>query len=244
MKKNLFLWLLFILAISATACKDDSDDEYGPPLAPTGHWPVRLSFRIDNQPLLFDSVIYTNAAGNSYSVHQLQFYLSGFEFTDVSGAKFSSDTVIYADARDLQTLNFELHDIPDGSYTAVSFRVGMDSAHNVSNCLPANMVNMNMAWPEPMGGGYHFLKLEGIFEEGPDVYGYAMHLGTNPCCVPVLLTGGMNHGSGTDTLELTMNINEWFVNPNVFDFSSGYNYTMGNDTAMLQLAANGSDVFN
>jgi hypothetical protein len=232
------------VAAIAPGCKDDDDDEYGPPQPETGYWPVRLSFRVDNLPLLFDTVLYTNAAGNIYSVHQLQFYLSAFEFTDVSGQKFKSDTVIYADARDLQTLSFDLKGIPAGSYTGVSFMVGMDSVHNVSNCLPANMVNMNMGWPEPMGGGYHFLKLEGIFEDGGNVFGYAMHLGTCPYAVPVILNRALNHGSVADTLQLSMNINEWFANPNVFDFNSGNNYTMGNDTAMAKLSANGTDIFN
>ncbi len=236
-------YMLVLLSITAIACQDD-DDEFGPPKAPTGNWPVRLSFHIDNQPLIFDSVLYTNAAGNNYGIHLLQFYLSDFEFTDASGNKFNSDTVVYADARYPETLVFNVEGIPPGSYTGLSFRIGMDSLHNMSNCLPPTMINMNMAWPEPMGGGYHFLKLEGTFMDPVNTYGYAMHLGTCPFAVPVSLNRLMNYGSVTDTLQLSMNINEWFSNPEMMDFNAGDNYTMGNDSAMAKLSANGTDVFN
>ena len=36
-----------------------------------------------------------------------------------------------------------------------------------------------MAWPDVMGGGYHFLKLEGHYKKDSLLAGYAMHIGQN-----------------------------------------------------------------
>ena len=131
--------MMVFLSVTTIACKDD-DEAFGPPQPPEGNWPVRLSFDVDNQALVFDSVLYTNAAGNNYGIHLLQFYLSGFEFTDASGEKFSSDTVVYADARDPSTLTFNLKGIPQGSYTGLTFLSGW-----IPHTTPA--IVLRLTWP-------------------------------------------------------------------------------------------------
>ncbi len=41
-----------------------------------------------------------------------------------------------------------------------------------------------------------------------------------------------------------MNINEWYKNPEIYDFNTDGGYSMGNMMAMMKIAGNGADVFN
>ncbi len=103
-----------------------------------------------------------------------------------------------------------------------------------------------MIWPVEMGGGYHFTKLEGRYKlPGNGNCGYAVHLGTNNMLMlhnKLDVSLGLKANS-SDTLFLTMNINEWFTNPNTYNFLVQGNYTMGNDTLMLMLKENAKDLF-
>lgn len=93
-----------------------------------------------------------------------------------------------------------------------------------------------MEWPQLMGGGYHFLKLEGNYIDNSATYGYAMHLGTNNCLIPIKLFSPIHISNDAKTkLKLKMNINEWFKNPHLFDFNLDANNIMGDSINMKKL---------
>ena len=49
--------------------------------------------------------------------------------------------------------------------------------------------------------------------------------------------------SSSNTINLEMNISEWFKNPYVYDFNVDGNYSMSDSTALIKLLQNGYDVF-
>lgn len=102
-----------------------------------------------------------------------------------------------------------------------------------------------MAWPDAMGGGYHFMKMEGYFldKSGLNKNGYAMHLGNNFNLIKVDINIPISITGETQNKTLTMNINEWYKNPSFYDFEIDGNYSMGVPNAMSKLAQNGKDVF-
>jgi hypothetical protein len=52
--------------------------------------------------------------------------------------------------------------------------------------LSTTLDNLNMAWPTAMGGGYHFLKMEGHYLDSLNTnQGYAIHIGKNENLMPV-----------------------------------------------------------
>lgn len=151
----------------------------------------------------------------------------------------------YVDAMNSSSNLLVLKDVPVGNYIGISFNIGLDSAQNISDGLPATTDNVNMKWPNPMGGGYHFLKLEGYYKDTTATPGYAMHLGTNSCLVPIKLFKPINVTTDSKIpLGLVMNINEWYKNPTTFDFNKDGNYIMGNAAAMKKITDNGRDVFS
>ena len=102
-------------------------------------------------------------------------------------------------------------------------------------------MNMNMAWPDPLGGGYHFMKLEGKYEDlNLEWRGYTVHLGDNGNQSPNLITDvSITVSSASTSLGLIMDFNEWFDNPKLYDFNVDGNYTMAIDSLMKKVSENG-----
>lgn len=231
--RNVILIALMTLMVSSCKKKDDDENKLN----------LNLSFAVDGSKLEFNSIKYVNAAVNNYSVSKLHFYISAFEFENTDGNKFSFDSIFYVDAA-TQTPSFTLEGLPVGNYKSLRFLIGLDSLHNISHALPNTIDNENMSWPDMMGGGYHFMKLEGNFMDGGNPTGYAMHLGKNVHVVQVNIQKDFKVSGGTAALNLEMNINEWFSNPHNYDFNIDGNYSMSDSVAMSKLALNGKDVFN
>ena len=211
-------------------------------LPETGSIGFNLQYHVDGKPLEFDILQYTNAAGNLYSVSKLHYYISNITLRKADGVSFTDREIHYVDARDGGTNAIQLENIPIGNYDGISLFIGINSDTNRTGTLPGTLENVNMAWPEPMGGGYHFMKLEGHFKDSLSTPGYAMHIGTNVCLVEVYIDHPFSVRYRTPEKKLKMNINEWFSTPVQYDFANG-NYTMGIADKMLEIAQNGKDVF-
>lgn len=236
MTKGLYYTMGVMAALTLTfSCKKS------PPL-PDATVTIDITHEVDGTPLLMDTIRYTNAAGNPYSITRLEYYLSSFTFLHPDHEVTTAE-IHYINGRTPDaSISFTL---PARAYTGIQFYIGLPANKNVSYTLPATQANVNMAWPESMGGGYHFMKLEGHFIDDQQVEsGYAMHLGMNQWLVTVLLQQPLDlTGSNHPTLHLRMNINQWFTMPHTYDFNVQGNYTMGIDSLMGQLSANGVDVF-
>ncbi len=240
MKKFVYFTLVWMVFLFSSCVKDP------PKVIPvtSGSLVIKVDYKVDGKPLIFDSLMYTNTAGNLYSVSRLEYFLSGFVFEDMSGNFIQSDMVLYENAK--KPVSIILTQLKFGNYKSVQFNVGIDSIHNISNSLEPTPENLNMFWPDEMGGGYHFTKLEGRYlNAASTTSGFAMHIGTNKTLVKHnKLTVSKNVTENTtDTLQLTMNINEWFTNPNQYNLLIHGNYTMGNDSLMLMLKENAKDIF-
>ena len=102
-----------------------------------------------------------------------------------------------------------------------------------------------MGWPDMMGGGYHFLKLEGHWMDTGGQLGYAMHIGKNGFLVKAGTKASLQVlGGKTINRKLMMNINEWFAHPNTYNLATDGVYSMGNAPLMKKLSENGSDVLS
>ncbi len=208
---------------------------------------LAIGHQVDGRALVQDSVINTNSAGNHYGIEKLQYYLSNIVFYKSNSKLYTFDSVILinalSDSISYCTLapsgGFE-----SGTYDSVSFTIGLDPSHNISNALPSTLKNLDMAWPDAMGGGYHFLKLEGHYQNGLLLAGYAMHLGQNGFQVNAGLHCNLaiNDNSSSE-LQLIMNVNEWFTSPYTYDFNADGVFSMGDTVLMHKLSQNGKDVF-
>ena len=243
MKTN-FVYLPLLIALIVSGCNRDKGDDSVTPVKKEGSVRISVSYSVDGQPLLFDTLLYQNEAGNPYEVSRIIYYITGFTFFKTDGSTCHSDHVQYIDASDDSTNSFLISSIPNGSYSSMKFYIGLDSVRNIPGGLPNTWENLNMEWPVSMGGGYHFLKFEGYYTDTCCSNGFAMHIGRNECLVTVNHPVSFQMESNEIPLSLNMNVSEWFKNPHTWDLNTDGNYTMGNLPAMLKLAENGADVFN
>lgn len=203
---------------------------------------IDLQHKVGSVHLAFDSLMYENKAGESYSVTKLNYYLSGICFYKNRQLVFTVDTIAYIDAR-TGRYSFRIADIPAFTYDSVSYFIGVPLPYNEHGKLTSTYENVAMEWPDMMGGGYHFLKLEGHWKDTGSISGYAIHLGTNAC----LVKGGHKISGHTrqgveNVIGLSMDINEWLEAPHTYSFKSDGVYTMGDAILMQRISENGRDV--
>ncbi len=193
----------------------------------------------------WDTLKFTNAAGNTYAVSSLNLYISAIKLTRSDGNIFSSSQVFYIDPSQTSKSGFTLENIPPGTYTSATFLVGLDAATNVTYGLPTTMDNLNMAWPDAMGGGYHFMKLEGYYLDSTGTQlGYAIHLGKNENLVTVNLNStNFTQQNDNHAYDLIFDLNEVFANPYTYDLNIENNYTMADSLSMNKIKNNMSDAF-
>lgn len=243
MKQRLIYVLFFGLFFAS--CKKKSASEIAvPDPAAQNSLNIQISYQVDGNALQFDQLEYISLAKYPYSVSKLNYYLSQLSLIKADSSLLRIKNYFYVDAQDPETNDVQFNAVPAGNYVGLCFNIGLDSSQNKNNALEPLVENINMQWPEPMGGGYHFLKLEGYFSDSSKTHGYAMHLGTNACLVKIkLLKAILVKEAENSDLKLRMDLSEWFRNPNTFDFVKDGNYIMGNAAAMKKVADNGKDVF-
>ncbi len=230
------LTCIIFISVFFAGCKNNNSN--------SGTLQIKLSHKVDNNAFQLDTMAYTCDAGYKYQVTKLNYYLSDFIFTKSDGSQYKCDSVFYVDAALDPNNILVFPNVAPGNYTKLNFCLGLDSIHDISNALPTTMNNINMQWPDMMGGGYHFMKLEGHYIDSTGTWGYAMHLGKNKNLVHIQLTRAFSISeNNTGNLNLVMNINQWFRNP-IYDFDKDGNYSMNNDTALYKLCLNGSNIFN
>jgi hypothetical protein len=239
-------------------CDDNSTqpDPSGP-----GTVVIQLAHVVDGEDLTFPGS-YGNAAGNSYTVSNLEYVVSYFRLeaeggTLRSGDDFEADIVHYRSHEQSGTRSVTLTDVPAGDYSHLRFTFGLPGPVNTAGAFP-DLDTAGMAWPAPLGGGYHYMRHEGNYIDNQGATrGFTTHTGPsmgNDYSIEVELDldagSPFRHGfevaaGETTTVRLSMNVNEWYANPPSppYDFND-YALIMGNTAAQEILEAYGADVWS
>lgn len=234
-----FLSFLFIL----NACEDPVEITDG-----FTEMEFTVAHKVDGETLVFDDIQYTNEAGNRYSVVRLQYFISNVVLHEEDGDSVLIDKEHYVDAAESLTFDFFQEDsIPNARYSRISFVFGLNAEKNTPGRF-RNPPESNMEWPMAMGSGYHYMKLEGKYLSGTDTKNYNTHTGPSmnmPYFIEVdLPESGFIANSKKLTVKLEMNVNNWYENPNTYDFDFFGQAIMGNANAQKVLQENGKDVFS
>ncbi len=197
-----------------------------------------------------DNIIYTNNAGNNYSVRRLLYVLSDIILFFDNGTEISLDEFIFINTDDVQTLTKTIYNLP-ALCSGISFRVGFSSENNIDNQYidVENNFHSLMVWPNTNGvnpafqGGYHYMKLEGKYLDlESDEKFYNNHTGpTNGNDYSFSLSSFSFNPS--NTISINMNINQWYNDP-IYDFNMFGSGIMENIEAQENLYNNASDVFS
>lgn len=238
------VWLATVATLAACGSDSTTPNESDA----KGKVTVVIEHKVDGEPLVFDDIRFTNAAGNRYSVVTLKYYLSNVTFLGADGESAATQDAHYIDARSETKRSFVVDRVPDGDYTSARLTFGLDENLNVAGGLPSTPDNLNMEWPPTLGGGYHYMRLEGHYvRDDLSVDGFNVH------------TGRLGHGHHFDVdlslpaplivsddawkVRLSMNVNEWFTHPDDYDFRLVGSSIMEDMEAQHMLRENGADVF-
>ena len=185
---------------------------------------------------------YTNLAGDEYNIQTLKYLISNIELEKQNGEKILLKDVHFVNIDDDATLKFSYSDpLENNTYTNISFTMGLDSLNNVNNNYVNEDFHSSMIWPVNMGGGYHYMKIEGDFDT--ITQGYATHTGpamgmdhSFDITMPVNLI--VDDELGNIKILINMEINNWYQNPHTLNLASAIMMDM---TKQMQLQANGQE---
>jgi hypothetical protein len=260
---SLFIIIDIAAMICLSACTKHSTEYVA---SPYGTITLNFSHLVDDMPLRKSETIYTNAAGNVYQVTDLMYFISDVTLYRHDGRtrvlKDPSD-ILYVDDAIPSTLIHTFKDrVEPGDYDSVSFIFGIREAKNKSY-LFLNPPEVIMSWPQVLGGGYHYIMLNGKWLDTNKVLmPFNFHLGIGQLYkgntyntdsiyafvqnyFRVSLPASSFTLNEKDTLicRLTMNLERWFDTPHVFDFNVWGGNIMQNQAAMQTAKENGVDVF-
>jgi hypothetical protein len=167
---------------------------------------------------------YTNLAGNLYQVDELQYFISEVTLNTADGQALpiTSDSAIhYVDIDIPSTLTWSPKDwLPVTDYASISFVFGIIDSKNKTG-LFVNPPERDMFWPDLMGGGYHYMKMNGKWKAtGDTVKAFNFHLGISmkpmgntmpPNYFTVTLPLNIHAGTLKNTYTITMNIEKWLA---------------------------------
>lgn len=205
----------------------------------------------------FDQLNYVNANGETMSVTKLQYSISDVRFYLASGDSVLIDGYHLIDLEDATSLEYNL---PDGinarDYTGIAFNFGFTDADNISGAY-SDLNAASWAWPDMLGGGYHQMKLEGRYiDSNTDTVSYQYHSGSKIRKIEASdTTFHVNYArielpassftlTNDATIEVKMNIAEWFKNPNTWDLNVYYTLLMPNYDAQILMIQNSYSVFS
>ncbi|EDM45521.1 hypothetical protein SCB49_06927 [unidentified eubacterium SCB49] len=246
--------VLALFLVSVLACNSNDDDASTPAIE--SDVTIKFTQSFDDQPVTaseFSNLDYTNENGEQLSISRLRYLMSDIVLTDVNGI----DTVIseyqFVDVGESSGALLEAPiKFEEGDYT-LSMRFGFSDADNIDAAYP----DLNAAtWgvPAPLGGGYHYMQMEGVYINSEDVNtNYQFHTiraAENPGDDVILTDTSIAVNLGTvsveglaTTIEVNMNIEEWYKNPNLWDLNDLYTMLMPDHEAQIMMNQNGQNVF-
>ena len=240
--RKIFPILLFGL-ITLLSCGTDSDDTIS-----QANVTFNFNHNWDTSVVTnthFNTIQYTNAHGEQLSITKLRYLISNISFQKSNGDSFALDGYHLVDVTNNTNLSFTpTTTIPTGSYSKVLFTFGFNNDANYNNNYP-DLNATSWSVPGILGGGYHFMQLEGKFIDNTTTEtGYAYHairavdntgaaLSFENTFFEVDL--GAVTITNNATFEINMNIAEWFKTPNTWDLNVLNNMLMPNFNAQVMM---------
>ena len=257
--RNIFLTITIAILFLMYSCGNDPIV----PSDPVGKLKFEFYHLIDNSKIVFDSLIYFNEAGNKYLINEIQYFISDVEIHNDDGSsiilnEWNDIHYIDTDMESSQEYTFK-EDISTGTYSAISFTFGIVDSKNES-LMFVNPPHSFMFWPENLGGGYHYMKLNGKWINEDNLLApFNFHLGRGQIyySFPDSISDYIDNSfrinmqnvsynimaDQTTTIVINMNMNKWFSNPNTYDHNYWGGDIMQNQEAMSHAIENGHDVF-
>lgn len=225
---------------------DDAGSGTGGPVT------VHFEHHVDGAALELsnDTTPYTSAAGNQFNVTRLMYFVTDMTLSMADGSTVKAAGPHYIDHEDAVSRDYSIAaEVPPGDVESISFVMGIPAAQNTSGSLP-NPPESLMFWPDSMGGGYHYMKLEGRYlNTAGELANLRAHAGPTDgvdYSFPVTLDAtGRSIPEAGATFTVVMNIDQWFKEPHTWDFNDYFEIAgiMDDPIKQAELKENGADVW-
>lgn len=256
------LWLiLFILFVNSCHQPDDKPENN------TGKIVVQFLHKYNSDYVEFDTLRYVNDAGNLMMFSELQYFLSDITLHYIDGRQYLINKwkdIHYVDSDISSTQNWAVYDsIPEGIIDSISFTFGINEEKNKSFMF-VNPPESLMFWPDILGGGYHYLKLNGkwmnheqhlspfnfhlgigqTYDNEGNITGFIQNYFETGAVLPFYSYYAISIQPGqTSAVAIVMNLESWFRTPHPWDFNIWGGDIMQNQHAMQTASENGNDAF-
>lgn len=238
------------VALALTSCGEDMDDN----ALSNANINFKFSHTWDNTLINSSNLTtqtLTNENGENINITRIRYLISKLQLVNSSGTTFTFDGYKFTDLENEDTYNFtpENNSIPTGTYT-LKFVWGFNEEDNIDGAyLDLNSASWN--WPAMLGGGYHFLQFDGMYNVDTTPSPFNYHNGTARVSVGnfeqnfaiIELETPLNITKNA-TINVNMNISEFFKNPNTWDLNVLDTPLMPNYNAQKMMQENVMSVFN
>lgn len=244
--KSYFIAALMFLSISFSSCKKDDSKTNGGNNDEKIEYKIHFKHLFAGNPIVYDTMIYEDAAGNKMDVQKIRYFLSKISLVAEDNSITEISDAVYIDSREPETLTFSSKkNIANGKYKGVQFIFGLDESMNISGRF-MNFPEVAMEWPEPMGGGYHYMQFEGSFTGKSGLKNYAIHLGRinqTENYFKVEIPYSLTINKTPLEININMNVEKWFDSPNPIDLDTMPSMIMMNQDYQTKFKQNGAHVF-
>jgi len=203
----------------------------------------------------FNTIQYFNENNDELSIEKLRYLISDVTFHKANGETIVIHGYNLVDVTNSENISYVTPiQIPIGTYTNVSFTFGFDNTDNVDGAY-ADLNSASWNVPMMMGGGYHFMQLEGKFinnvaaEQGYQYHTIKAVNNTDPMNLVFQDTFfTVNLGPiivhNNSSVDVNMNIAEWFKDPYLWKLNDWNSMLMPNFAAQVKMYDNGQNVFS
>jgi hypothetical protein len=238
-------WRLFLVgALCASVLAGCSEDSPTTVVPSAGTLKLQFLHNVAGQPLVFGSIQYANAAGDSFSVVRLNYLLSNIEVVASDGWRFLVPGPFFVNAAVDSTMQHVLRHVPPGTYKQIAFTFGLDESVNTTAAFLSEPWHGAMEWPLPLGGGYHYMILDGNVG-GINPRAHNTHFGRtqlDPHYFKMTIDLPTFTVDGNETcIDLAFDVNQWYEDPNVYSFPDPA-FIMDKPDVQEVLQANGATV--
>ena len=258
MKRLLFI--MSLISITFPSCEKWNESYYDGSNGSGAYLTVNFTQTVNGVELTTNNMIYTNEAGENYDVKTLKYIISNIIIHGLWNDNGSGDPhpltfskkikdIHFIDISDESTFSFTVS-TPGNRWTSISYTMGLDTIQNINNLYINESYHSAMAWPETNGGGYHYMKLEGSYNNNSTFYN--THTGgtmggdysfrhVDDLDIPRWQGDTTGHVS----ISINMEINNWYDSPHQIEFSSYGTGIMMDTTMQENIQQNGiADVFS
>lgn len=243
------LLLILSLSFGAISCSSDDDE-------PIKQITVKLKFTHDWDNELvtqeeYNQFLFENKLSVKMSISKLRYLISRINLINSANDTIKFEGYKLADVSNSDSLIHELpQTVSEGLYQ-LSFTFGFTDEDNVSE-IYTDLNTANWSVPDTLGGGYHFMQLEGQYKDSiGTAHPYLFHTisAFNTSTSEKKDTSfSVNIGTiqlkNNATVEIKMDVAEWFKTPHTWDIKTLNTDLMSNFEAQEMMSDNGKNVFS